>query len=180
MRWARAVADAIADIPYERRSPVPRWTISSGMAMSRPTELTDRVMGAAPSAATTAACSRARPRRHLIARPQHVEAVQKRGCAWRRRRSTRTCPSGERGGERRARRESWCCFSVKSTDTERAGGRRSPHTSSAMRSSSRCRTASTTRAPRRALGREVVPAVVYVAVEMAGPGHVRHHGRASC
>src|SRR2546426_502973 len=26
-------------------------------------------------------------------------------------------------------------------------------------------------------GRDVVPAVVYVAVEMAGPGHVRHHGR---
>jgi 2-dehydropantoate 2-reductase len=27
------------------------------------------------------------------------------------------------------------------------------------------------------LGREVVPAVVYVATEMAGPGHVKHHGR---
>src|SRR5437762_2956444 len=27
------------------------------------------------------------------------------------------------------------------------------------------------------LARDVVPAVVYVAVEMAGPGHVRHHGR---
>jgi len=27
------------------------------------------------------------------------------------------------------------------------------------------------------LGREVVPAAVYAAVEMAGPGHVRHHGR---
>jgi 2-dehydropantoate 2-reductase len=27
------------------------------------------------------------------------------------------------------------------------------------------------------LGREVIPAVVYVAVEMAGAGHVRHHGR---
>ena len=28
-----------------------------------------------------------------------------------------------------------------------------------------------------ALGRPVLPAVVYVATEMAGPGHVRHHGR---
>lgn len=28
-----------------------------------------------------------------------------------------------------------------------------------------------------ALGRTVVPAVVYVATEMAGPGHLRHHGR---
>jgi len=27
------------------------------------------------------------------------------------------------------------------------------------------------------LGREVLPAVVYVATEMAGPGHVKHHGR---
>ncbi len=27
------------------------------------------------------------------------------------------------------------------------------------------------------LGRPVLPAVVYVATEMAGPGHVRHHGR---
>jgi 2-dehydropantoate 2-reductase len=27
------------------------------------------------------------------------------------------------------------------------------------------------------LRREVIPAVVYVATEMAGPGHVRHHGR---
>lgn len=30
---------------------------------------------------------------------------------------------------------------------------------------------------RAQLGREVVAAVVYVAAEMAGPGHVRHHGR---
>ena len=29
----------------------------------------------------------------------------------------------------------------------------------------------------RMLGRPVIPAVVYVAVEMAGPGHIRHHGR---
>lgn len=28
-----------------------------------------------------------------------------------------------------------------------------------------------------ALGRPVIPAVVYVATEVAGPGHVRHHGR---
>ena len=28
-----------------------------------------------------------------------------------------------------------------------------------------------------ALGRPVLPAVVYVATEMAGPGHVKHHGR---
>ena len=27
------------------------------------------------------------------------------------------------------------------------------------------------------LGRDVIPAVVYVATEMAGPGHVKHHGR---
>ena len=50
----------------------------------------------------------------------------------------------------------------------------------AQRYKSRYRAASVLRitpAPNSVLGREVVPAVVYVAADMAVPGHVRHHGR---
>ena len=47
-----------------------------------------------------------------------------------------------------------------------------------MRSSSTCRTAWTTRERIQAqVANPVVPAVVYVATEMAGPGHLKHHGR---
>jgi 2-dehydropantoate 2-reductase len=69
----------------------------------------------------------------------------------------------------------WCC--VKSIDTETAGAQMAPHLTPGAQVWSLQN--GVDNAPRLAavIGRPVSPAVVYVATEMAGPAHVRHHGR---
>jgi 2-dehydropantoate 2-reductase len=66
---------------------------------------------------------------------------------------------------------------VKSTDTESTGAALAQHLAPGTRVLSLQN--GVDNAPRlaAALGRPVAPAVVYVATEMAGPGHVRHLGR---
>jgi 2-dehydropantoate 2-reductase len=69
-------------------------------------------------------------------------------------------------------------FSVKSTDTESAGRAMAPHLAGDDASILSLQNG-VDNAERLsvALKRSVIPAVVYVATEMAGPGHVRHNGR---
>jgi 2-dehydropantoate 2-reductase len=113
----------------------------------------------------------------LIGRAQHVEAMRRSGLRLQTsafdeqvKLQASTGPDAVRGAQ-------LVLFSVKSTDTETAG--------QAMKGYLERDAAIVTlqngvdNAERLAatLGREVIPAVVYVAVEMAGPGHVRHHGR---
>ena len=66
---------------------------------------------------------------------------------------------------------------VKSTDTEATAAELAPHLAAGTRVLSLQN--GVDNAPRLSagLGRAVAPAVVYVASEMAGPGHVRHLGR---
>lgn len=114
----------------------------------------------------------------LIARPQHVEAIASGGL---RMETTsfdervRLAASSEPGAVRGAR---LVLFSVKSLDTESAGAQIRPHLApdalvlclqNGVDNADRLRAV----LPRHA----VAAAVVYVATEMAGPGHVRHHGR---
>jgi len=69
-------------------------------------------------------------------------------------------------------------FCVKSPDTESAGRAIAPHLADGALVL--CLQNGVDNADRlRAVlpGRQVAAAVVYVATEMAGPGHVRHHGR---
>jgi len=68
-------------------------------------------------------------------------------------------------------------FCVKSTDTESAGAAMRPHLGRDALVLSLQN--GMDNAPRltAVLGQPVVPAVVYVASGMAGPGHVQHHGR---
>src|SRR5690606_9394220 len=68
-------------------------------------------------------------------------------------------------------------FCVKSGDTESAGAMMKPHL--APDATVLCLQNGVGNAERLAviLQREAVPAVVYVATEMGGPGHVVHHGR---
>jgi len=113
----------------------------------------------------------------LIARPQHVEAVQKRGLRMETKAFDAYVPmqaSAEASGARGAK---LVLFSVKSTDTERAGAALAPYVEPGAVVLSLQNGVDNAERLAAALGREVVPAVVYVAVEMAGPGHVRHHGR---
>jgi 2-dehydropantoate 2-reductase len=68
-----------------------------------------------------------------------------------------------------------CC--VKSTDTGSAAAEMAPHLEPDAIILSLQNGVDNAERLQALLGREVAPAVVYVATEMAGPGHVRHHGR---
>jgi 2-dehydropantoate 2-reductase len=113
----------------------------------------------------------------LIGRPSHVEAMRRDGL----RLTTaafdehvRVDASTEVGAAAGAALVLVC---VKSTDTESTGAELAPHLAPGARVLSLQN--GVDNAPRLAavLGRPVAPAVVYVATEMAGPGHVRHLGR---
>ena len=114
----------------------------------------------------------------LIARPQHVQAITRDGLHMQTRsfdEQVRLSASSDPGAVRGARLVLFC---VKSTDTEAAGALIRPHLApdalvlclqNGVDNADRLRTV----LPQHT----VAAAVVYVATEMAGPGHVKHHGR---
>ncbi|MGC1175903.1 ketopantoate reductase family protein [Polaromonas sp.] len=114
----------------------------------------------------------------LIARPQHMEAITRDGLHMETRsfdEHVRLAASSEPAAVQGA---DLVLFSVKSTDTESAGALIRPHLApgalvlclqNGVDNADRLRTV----LPQHA----VAAAVVYVATEMAGPGHVKHHGR---
>jgi 2-dehydropantoate 2-reductase len=113
----------------------------------------------------------------LIARPQHVEAVRRAGLRLQTSQfdefiklDSSTQPNAIRGA-------GIVLFSVKSTDTEAAGKALAPHLERDAAILTLQNGVDNAERLAATLGREVIPAVVYVAVEMAGAGHVRHHGR---
>jgi 2-dehydropantoate 2-reductase len=113
----------------------------------------------------------------LIGRSQHVEAIERHGLRLetqtfdeRIRVSARTEESAVQGAQ-------LVLFCVKSTDTESAAVAIKPHLApdalvlslqNGVENADRLRTL---------LTQEVAAAVVYIGTEMAGPGHMRHHGR---
>jgi 2-dehydropantoate 2-reductase len=68
-------------------------------------------------------------------------------------------------------------FCVKSGDTENAGAAIAPHLSARTSVLSMQNGVDNAARLSTVIGRHAIPVVVYVAVGMAGPGHVRHHGR---
>jgi 2-dehydropantoate 2-reductase len=68
-------------------------------------------------------------------------------------------------------------FCVKSTDTEGAAAAMAPHLTRGTVVLSLQNGVDNAERLASALPQEIIAAVVYVATEMAGPGHVRHHGR---
>jgi len=113
----------------------------------------------------------------LIGRPQHVEAVRRDGLfldttAFQAHVPMRadTAVSAMQGAKLVL-----CC--VKSTDTENAATDMAPYLEPDAVVLSLQNGVDNAERLQAALGREVAPAVVYVATEMAGPGHVKHHGR---
>ena len=114
----------------------------------------------------------------LIARPQHVEAIERDGL----RMETRTFDEQVRlrasSEPNAAQGANLILFCVKSMDTESAGAQLRPYLApdalvlclqNGVDNADRLRTVLPPHA--------VAAAVVYVASEMAGPGHVKHHGR---
>ena len=113
----------------------------------------------------------------LIARAQHVEAVRRAGLRLQTNQfdeftklEASTEPDAVRSAE-------LVLFSVKSTDTEAAGNALAPYVERNTAILTLQNGVDNAERLAATLGREVIPAVVYVAVEMAGAGHVRHHGR---
>jgi len=113
----------------------------------------------------------------LIGRALHVEAIQRAGLRFetkafdeRVRVHASTEPQAVRGAE-------LVLFCVKSQDTETAGKALAAHVAREAAIVSMQNGVDNAERLAAVLGREVIPGVVYVAVEMAGPGHVRHHGR---
>jgi 2-dehydropantoate 2-reductase len=114
----------------------------------------------------------------LIARPQHVQAIQQGGLRMDTKNfdeHVRLAASSEPSAVRGAKLVLFC---VKSTDTESAGAQMLPHLApdalvltlqNGVDNADRLRGV----LPKH----EVAAAVVYVATEMAGPGYLKHHGR---
>lgn len=113
----------------------------------------------------------------LIGRPQHVEAVRRDGLLLDTQAFKTYVPmdaSTEASGVRGAKLVLFC---VKSTDTRSTTADMAPHLDSDALVFSLQNGVDNAERLRSALAQEVVAAVVYVATEMAGPGHVKHHGR---
>ncbi len=113
----------------------------------------------------------------LIGRELHVASVRERGLlletkAFEERVAMQasTAPDAVRGAE-------LVLFCVKSTDTEAAGAAIAPHLEPGALVLNLQNGVDNAERLQPLLRQRVAPAVVYVATEMAGPGHVKHHGR---
>ena len=113
----------------------------------------------------------------LVGRPQHVAAIERDGLLL----DTQTfrehvaLAAGTDAGGVAGAQLVLCC--VKSTDTAAAAAAMAPHLAADAIVLSLQNGVDNADRLQALLGREVLPAVVYVAAEMAGPGHVRHRGR---
>jgi 2-dehydropantoate 2-reductase len=114
----------------------------------------------------------------LIARPQHVEAIARDGLRMETRSFDERVPVRASSDPSEVAGSDLVLFCVKSMDTEAAGLQIRPHLKPG--SLVLCLQNGVDNADRlRAVlpAHAVAAAVVYVGTEMAGPGHVRHHGR---
>lgn len=113
----------------------------------------------------------------LVGRPAHVEAIRRDGL----RLQTTTFDEHVRvAADTQAAAVAGAdvvLVCVKSPDTEAAADAIAPHLAPGAWVLSLQNGVDNAARLQARLGRAVWPAVVYVATEMAGPGHVRHHGR---
>lgn len=113
----------------------------------------------------------------LIGRASHVEAASRDGLHLESRGFTGHVPVRASVDPAAVAGARLVLFCVKSTDTEAAGAQIAAHLPRESVVLSLQNGVDNADRLARVLEREVVPAVVYVATEMAGPGRVRHHGR---
>jgi 2-dehydropantoate 2-reductase len=113
----------------------------------------------------------------LIGRPLHVEALGAGGLLLDTQTFTARVPLRASTEADAVRGAELVLFCVKSTDTENAAREMAPYLGSDARVLSLQNGVDNAQRLRALLRNEVASAVVYVAAEMAGPGHVVHHGR---
>ncbi len=113
----------------------------------------------------------------LIARPAHVQALQRSGL-WLQTQTFEQRVAVQASSDAGAVRGAQCVlFCVKSTDTETAGRAMAPHLDADTVVLSLQNGVDNAERLQALLPCPVVAAVVYVATAMVAPGHVRHHGR---
>ncbi len=113
----------------------------------------------------------------LIGRPVHVEAMRRVGLRLADATSDTHIPVDASTSMAAVANAALVLVCVKSTDTESTGAELAPHLARDARVLSLQNGVDNAPRLQAALGRPVAPAVVYVASEMGGPGHVRHLGR---
>ncbi|MCQ8279824.1 2-dehydropantoate 2-reductase [Acetobacteraceae bacterium KSS8] len=113
----------------------------------------------------------------LIGRPGLVEAVATKGLLLERQSGIETVALAASESVEAVADASIVLLTVKSGDTETAGRAIAPHLASNSIVLSMQNGIGNAERLAVILGRPVTPVVVYIAAEMAGPGHMRHRGR---
>lgn len=113
----------------------------------------------------------------LIGRAQHVEAVLRDGLFLDTQTFKAHVPMQASTEASAVQGAGLVLFCVKSTDTQASAADMAPHLAPDARVLSLQNGVDNAERLQAMLEQEVTPAVVYVATEMAGPGHVKHHGR---
>ena len=113
----------------------------------------------------------------LIARPEHVQAIERDGLRLQTQQFDTHVPLHASADASAVRGAGLVLFCVKSTDTESAAAQMRPHLAADAVLLTLQNGVDNAERLRAAVPQEVAAAVVYVATEMAGPGHVKHHGR---
>lgn len=114
----------------------------------------------------------------LIARPPHVEAIARDGLRMETKTFDETVRLDVGAAASAVKGADLVLFCVKSTDTDTAGAQMLPYLSANALVLTLQNGVDNAERLRRVLpAHTVAAAVVYVATEMAGPGHVKHHGR---
>ena len=113
----------------------------------------------------------------LVGRQQHVDALRQRGLMLEMGGTTHNVPVDATTSASGVADADLVLFCVKSGDTEQVGREMAPHLRPDATILSFQNGVDNAERLQSVLGRPVVPAAIYVATDMAGPGHVRHHGR---
>jgi 2-dehydropantoate 2-reductase len=113
----------------------------------------------------------------LIGRPTHVEAVRRNGLFMDTQSFQAHVPMAASTDASAVKDASVVLFCVKSTATGSAAAEIAPHLRDDAVVVSLQNGVDNIDRLQAVLRQEICPAVVYVASEMAGPGHIKHHGR---
>lgn len=113
----------------------------------------------------------------LIGRPLHVDVFRASGLHFEGLKFDEHIPVKADTQPEAVRGAKLVLFCVKSTDTETAAAQIAPHLDADAIVLNLQNGVDNTERIVAKVGRSVIPAVVHVATEMAGPGHLKHHGR---
>src|ERR1700761_7407733 len=112
----------------------------------------------------------------LIGRPVHVDAINRDGLLLETRTFKGYIPVRASTDASAVAGAELVLFCVKSQDTERAGLSMAPYLKPGTQVLSLQNGVDNAERLQKAIGQTVIPTVVYLGTEMAGPGHIRRHG----